>query len=70
VFPHLKQFNLRQWIEENRQNWGQRRIIWEIGSHAELLQKGGIYYRLYRLQYEQEEARLGIQDAMPKVQDP
>ncbi|MCZ6623750.1 MAG: ABC transporter ATP-binding protein [Deltaproteobacteria bacterium] len=41
----------------------------EIGSHAELLQKGGIYYRLYRLQYEQEEARLGIQDAGLKVQD-
>ncbi len=44
--------------------------IREIGSHAELLQKGGIYYRLYRLQYEQEEARPGVQDAMPKIQDP
>lgn len=43
--------------------------IREIGSHAELLQKGGIYYRLYRLQYEREESRLGIQDAGIKVQD-
>ncbi len=28
--------------------------IREMGSHAELLQRRGIYYRLYRLQYEQE----------------
>ncbi len=43
--------------------------IREIGSHAELLQKGGIYYRLYQLQYEREESRLGVQDAGIKVQD-
>ncbi|MCZ6906059.1 MAG: ATP-binding cassette domain-containing protein, partial [Deltaproteobacteria bacterium] len=27
----------------------------EIGSHTELLEKRGIYYRLYQLQYEREE---------------
>jgi len=43
--------------------------IREIGSHAELLQGRGIYYRLYQLQYQQEELRLGIQDAGLKVQD-
>ena len=41
--------------------------IREIGSHAELLQKGGIYYRLYRLQYEQEASRLGIQESGTKI---
>ena len=30
----------------------------EIGSHAELLEKRGIYYRLYQLQYEREESRV------------
>lgn len=34
----------------------------EIGSHAELLEKRGIYYRLYQLQYQQEESRLGIRE--------
>ena len=29
----------------------------EVGSHAELLDKRGIYYRLYQLQYQQEERR-------------
>ena len=41
----------------------------EVGSHAELLQKRGIYYRLYQLQYQQEELRLGMQDAGLKFQD-
>jgi ATP-binding cassette subfamily B protein len=41
--------------------------IREMGSHAELLQRRGIYYRLYRLQYEQEESKIGIQDAPPKI---
>lgn len=43
--------------------------VQEMGSHAELLEKRGIYYRLYQLQYQQEELRLGIQDAGLKVQD-
>ena len=34
----------------------------EIGSHPELLEKRGIYYRLYQLQYQQEESRLGIRE--------
>jgi 3-hydroxyanthranilate 3,4-dioxygenase len=29
MFPHLTGFNLRQWIDDNRGNWGQRRVIWE-----------------------------------------
>ncbi len=32
----------------------------EVGSHAELLQQRGIYYRLYQLQYQRGELRLGM----------
>jgi ATP-binding cassette subfamily B protein len=39
----------------------------EIGSHAELLQRRGIYYRLYQLQYQREEQRFGIQDLAVKA---
>jgi ABC-type multidrug transport system fused ATPase/permease subunit len=30
----------------------------EVGSHAELMEKHGIYHRLYQLQYEREELQL------------
>ena len=40
----------------------------EVGSHAELLQRRGIYYRLYQLQYQQEELRLGVQDSRAKIE--
>lgn len=40
----------------------------EIGSHAELLERRGIYYRLYQLQYQQEESRLGIHDGRAKIE--
>ena len=40
----------------------------EVGSHAELLQKRSIYYRLYQLQYQQEESRLGIHDGRAKIE--
>ena len=34
----------------------------EMGTHAELLQRQGIYYRLYQLQYERAGWSLGIRD--------
>jgi ATP-binding cassette subfamily B multidrug efflux pump len=34
----------------------------EMGSHAELMEKQGIYYRLYQLQYEREELKLASHD--------
>jgi ATP-binding cassette subfamily B protein len=34
----------------------------EVGSHAELMEKQGIYYRLYQLQYEREELKLASHD--------
>ena len=39
----------------------------EIGSHAELMAKHGIYYRLYQLQYEREELHESRQAASLKV---
>jgi 3-hydroxyanthranilate 3,4-dioxygenase len=40
MFPHLKGFNLRQWIEENRQDWGQRRIIWQDSDFIAFVTRG------------------------------
>jgi ATP-binding cassette subfamily B multidrug efflux pump len=39
----------------------------EIGSHAELMAKQGIYYRLYQLQYEREELQASPHQASLKV---
>jgi 3-hydroxyanthranilate 3,4-dioxygenase len=40
MFPHLKGFNLRQWIEENRGNWGQRRVLWENSDFIAFVTRG------------------------------
>jgi ATP-binding cassette, subfamily B, multidrug efflux pump len=34
----------------------------EVGSHGELMERQGIYYRLYQLQYEREELKLASHD--------
>jgi ATP-binding cassette subfamily B multidrug efflux pump len=34
--------------------------IKEIGTHAELLEQGGIYHRLYQLQYKDQEIPAGV----------
>ncbi|HTF91388.1 MAG TPA: ATP-binding cassette domain-containing protein, partial [Verrucomicrobiae bacterium] len=39
----------------------------EMGSHAELMEKQGIYYRLYQLQYEREELKLTANDDSVKL---
>src|SRR5688572_13235667 len=39
----------------------------EIGSHTELMEKGGIYHRLYQLQYEREELQSVAQDTALKA---
>jgi ATP-binding cassette, subfamily B, multidrug efflux pump len=39
----------------------------EFGSHSQLMEKRGIYHRLYQLQYEREELRLPVQEAEPKI---
>ncbi|HEX9880728.1 MAG TPA: ABC transporter ATP-binding protein, partial [Candidatus Binatia bacterium] len=41
----------------------------EIGSHAELLARGGIYHRLYHLQYERGERIVAGKDKALKFQD-
>jgi len=43
--------------------------IREVGSHAELMERRGIYYRLYQLQYEREEPRIGMREAEVKAPD-
>ena len=40
MFPHLKGFNLQQWINENRGNWGQRRVIWEDSDFIAFVTRG------------------------------
>lgn len=39
----------------------------EIGSHAQLMDRRGIYYRLYQLQYEREELKSTVQEREPKL---
>jgi ATP-binding cassette subfamily B multidrug efflux pump len=38
----------------------------EVGSHAELMEKQGIYYRLYQLQYEREELKFAAHETPAK----
>ena len=40
MFPHLKNFNLQQWIDENRGNWGQRRVIWQDSDFIAFVTRG------------------------------
>jgi 3-hydroxyanthranilate 3,4-dioxygenase len=40
MFPHLKGFNLQQWINENRTNWGQRRVIWQDSDFIAFVTRG------------------------------
>jgi 3-hydroxyanthranilate 3,4-dioxygenase len=40
MFPHLKSFNLKQWIEENRGSWGQRRVVWEDSDFIAFVTRG------------------------------
>ena len=39
----------------------------EVGSHAELMEKQGIYHRLYKLQYEREELKVAAHDLPAKL---
>jgi ATP-binding cassette subfamily B protein len=39
----------------------------EIGSHSELMERQGIYHRLYQLQYEREELRLPANEDASKI---
>ena len=40
MFPHLKNFNLKQWVDENRGDWGQRRTIWEDSDFIAFVTRG------------------------------
>jgi ABC-type multidrug transport system fused ATPase/permease subunit len=41
----------------------------EMGSHAELMEKRGIYHRLYQLQYEREQVTLATRDPAYHIHD-
>ena len=40
MFPHLTGFNLQHWIDENRGNWGQRRVLWEDSDFIAFVTRG------------------------------
>jgi 3-hydroxyanthranilate 3,4-dioxygenase len=40
MFAHLTGFNLREWIDENRGSWGQRRVIWEDSDFIAFVTRG------------------------------
>ena len=42
-----------------------RGVIREVGSHAELMEKGGVYYRLHQLQFQGEGGEPGARDLAP-----
>jgi len=39
----------------------------EMGSHSQLMEKKGIYHRLYQLQYEREELKVAVHEDLAKV---
>ena len=39
----------------------------EVGSHADLMERRGIYHRLYQLQYEREELKLAVHEDFAKI---
>ena len=40
MHPHLKGFNLQKWIDENRGDWGQRRVIWQDSDFIAFVTRG------------------------------
>ena len=47
-----------------------RGVIREMGSHAELMEKGGVYYRLHQLQFREEGGDVAPPDALDAATDP
>ena len=47
-----------------------RGVIREMGSHAELMEKGGVYYRLHQLQFREEGGDAAPPDALDAATDP
>lgn len=40
MLPHLKGFNLQKWIDENRGDWGQRRVLWQDSDFIAFVTRG------------------------------
>ena len=47
-----------------------RGVIREMGSHAELMEKGGVYYRLHQLQFQEEGGDAAPADARDAATEP
>ena len=40
MVPHLQGFNLQKWIDDNRGDWGQRRVIWQDSDFIAFVTRG------------------------------
>jgi 3-hydroxyanthranilate 3,4-dioxygenase len=40
MIPHLHGFNLKKWIDDNRAEWGQRRVIWQNSDFIAFVTRG------------------------------
>lgn len=40
MFPHLSKFNLQQWIEADKENWGRRRTVWQDSDFITVVHRG------------------------------
>jgi 3-hydroxyanthranilate 3,4-dioxygenase len=40
MFSHLQGFNLQKWIDDNRGDWGQRRVIWQDSDFIAFVTRG------------------------------
>ena len=40
MFAHLQGFNLKEWIDANRGDWGQRRVIWQDSDFIAFVTRG------------------------------
>ncbi len=49
MLPHLKNFHLQRWIDENRKDWGQRRTLWEDSDFIAFVTRGPNHRRDFHI---------------------
>ncbi len=40
MFPHLSKFNLQQWIDADKEQWGRRRTVWQDSDFITVVHRG------------------------------